>query len=138
MRVMNEEVLRILEMVRSGKITPEEGEKLLAAIGQGEQKQAAAKRTMLRIRVDASDPESDGRAKVNVNVPLAIAKKAMGLLSLVPKETRKELSDKGIDLDAIDLRELIEMFENGGLTEELVNVETGTDEKGAKVKIYVD
>jgi uncharacterized protein with von Willebrand factor type A (vWA) domain len=26
----------------------------------------------------------------------------------------------------------------GGLTEELVNVETGTDEKGAKVKIYVD
>jgi len=130
--------LRILEMVRSGKITPEEGEKLLAAIGQGEQKQAAAKRTMLRIRVDASDPESDGRAKVNVNVPLAIAKKAMGLLSLVPKETRKELSDKGIDLDAIDLRELIEMFESGGLTEELVNVETGTDEKGAKVKIYVD
>lgn len=130
--------MRILEMVRSGKITPEEGEKLLAAIGQGEQKQAAAKRTMLRIRVDASDPESDGRAKVNVNVPLAIAKKAMGLLSLVPKETRKELSDKGIDLDAIDLRELIEMFESGGLTEELVNVETGTDEKGAKVKIYVD
>jgi len=130
--------LRILEMVRSGKITPEEGEKLLTAIGQGEQKQAAAKRTMLRIRVDASDPESDGRAKVNVNVPLAIAKKAMGLLSLVPKETRKELSDKGIDLDAIDLRELIEMFESGGLTEELVNVETGTDEKGAKVKIYVD
>ena len=135
---MNEEVLRILEMVKSGKITPEEGEKLLAAIGQGQQKQAAAKRTMLRIRVDASDPESDGRAKVNVNVPLAIAKKAMGLLSLVPKETRKELSDKGIDLDAIDLRELIEMFESGGLTEELVNVETGTDEKGAKVKIYVD
>ena len=130
--------MRILEMVRSGKITPEEGEKLLTAIGQGEQKQAAAKRTMLRIRVDASDPESDGRAKVNVNVPLAIAKKAMGLLSLVPKETRKELSDKGIDLDAIDLRELIEMFESGGLTEELVNVETGTDEKGAKVKIYVD
>jgi hypothetical protein len=30
------------------------------------------------------------------------------------------------------------MFENGELTEELVNVEAGTPEKGAVVRIYVD
>lgn len=135
---MNEEVLRILEMVKSGRITPEEGEKLMAAIGQGEQKQTQCKHTMLRIRVDVKDPEKTDQAKVNINVPLSIAKKAMGLLSLVPKDTKKELSDKGIDLDSIDLRGLIELFENGELTEELVNVETGTDEKGAKVKVYVE
>jgi hypothetical protein len=135
---MNEEVLRVLEMVRSGKITPEEGEKLLSAIGQGEAKAASVKHTMLRIRVDANDPEKKDQAKVNVNVPLSIAKKAAGLLSLIPKDTKQELSDKGIDLDSIDLKELIELFENGVLTENLVDVQVGDGEKGATVKVYVD
>lgn len=135
---MNEEVLRVLEMVKSGKITPEEGEKLLSAIGQGEIKQAAGKHTMLRIRVDANGPEKKDQAKVNVNVPLSIAKKAAGLLSLIPKDTKQELSDKGIDLESINLKELIEMFENGELTENLVDVQAGDSEKGATVKVYVD
>jgi len=136
---MNEEVTRILEMVRSGKVSPEEGEKLLAAIGQGEEpKKSSAKHTMLRVRVDARDPEKVDHAKVTVNVPLAIAKKAMGLLSLIPKEAKAELEEKGIDLDSIDLKELIEMFEDGELTEELVNIETGDETKGATVRVYVD
>lgn len=135
---MNEEVLRVLEMVRSGKITPEEGEKLLSAIGQGDAKTVSGKRTMLRIRADINDPEKKEQAKVNVNVPLSIAKKAAGLLSLVPKEAKQELSDKGIDLDSIDLKELIELFENGELTENLVDVQVGDDMKGATVKVYVD
>jgi hypothetical protein len=135
---MNEEVLRVLEMVRSGKVTPEEGEKLLAALGQGETKTTTGKHTMLRIRVDVNDPEKTENAKVNVNVPLSIAKKAAGLLSLVPKNTKSELSDNGIDLDSIDLKELIELFENGEMTESLVDVQTGDGEKGATVKVYVD
>ena len=136
---MNEEILRVLEMVKSGKVTPEEGEKLLSAIGQGgEAKKPEEKRTMLRIRVDVADPEKKEQAKVNINVPLSIAKKAAGLLSLVPKDTKTDLADKGIDLDAIDLKELIELFENGEITEDIVNVETGDKEKGATVKVYVD
>jgi hypothetical protein len=136
---MNEEVLRILEMVKSGKVSPEEGEKLLAAIGQGEeQKKSHGKHTMLRVRVDAKDPDKQDHAKVNVNVPLAIAKKAMGLLSLIPKEAKAELDEKGIDLNSIDLKELIDMFEDGELTEELVNIQTGDDEEGATVRVYVD
>jgi hypothetical protein len=49
-----------------------------------------------------------------------------------------ELEDKGIDLDAINLKELIEMFEDGELTEELVNIDAGDETKGAKVRVYVD
>jgi DUF4097 and DUF4098 domain-containing protein YvlB len=137
---MNEEVLRILEMVKSGRITPEEGEKLLSAIGQGseEGKTPAGKRTMLRVRVDVKDPEKSEQAKVNVNVPLAIAKKAMGLLSLIPKEAKAELEQSGIDLSQIDLKGLIEMFEDGEINEDLVDIVTGDERKGATVKVYVD
>ncbi|MDD5018449.1 MAG: hypothetical protein PHO15_10150 [Eubacteriales bacterium] len=136
---MNEETLKVLEMVKNGKITPEEGEKLLSAIGRSDDKQKKnPKYTMLRIRVDANDPNMEEQAKVNINVPLAIAKKAAGLLSLVPKKTKAELEEKGIDLDAINLKELIELFEDGELTEELVNVDAGDKEKGVTVRIYVD
>ncbi|MGE5494113.1 MAG: SHOCT-like domain-containing protein [Burkholderiales bacterium] len=137
---MNEEVLRILEMVKSGRITPEEGEKLLSAIGQGGEagKSPAGKRTMLRVRVDVKDPEKSEQAKVNVNVPLAIAKKAMGLLSLIPKEAKAELEQSGIDLNQIDLKGLIELFEDGEINEDLVDIVTGDERKGATVKVYVD
>jgi hypothetical protein len=136
---MNEEVVKVLEMVKSGRITPEEGEKLLSAIGVGEQADKQKKRaTMLRVRVDARDPEHVDTAKVNVNIPLSLAKKMTGLVKMVPKETRNELEEQGIDLDGIYLKELIEMFEDGELTEELVNIDAGDETKGAKVRVYVD
>lgn len=136
---MNEEVLRILEMVGNGKVSPEEGEKLLAAIGQGgETKPVVGRRSMLRVRVDVKDPEKSEQAKVNVNVPLAIAKKAAGFVALIPKEAKAELEREGIDLNAIDIKGLIEMFEEGELGEELVNVVTGDETKGATVRVYVD
>ncbi len=66
------------------------------------------------------------------NVPLSLAKKAMGLVSLMPKDVKKELNESGIDLDAIDLKELIEMFENGEITEELVNVDAAAPRRRAQ------
>ena len=144
---MNDEILKVLEMVREGKITVEDGEKLIAALKQSDEpveKQSAPSRSkskysMLRIRIDAKDPkQKEDEAKVTVNVPLTLARKAAGLLSLVPKETKKELNEKGIDLDSIDLKELIDLFELGELDEELVNIKVGDEQKGATVKIYVD
>jgi hypothetical protein len=137
---MNEEVVKVLEMVKSGKITPEEGEKLLSAIGVGSESAPANKKraTMLRVRVDAHDPNREDQAKVNINIPLSLAKKMTGLVKMVPRETKDELQEQGIDLDAINLKELIELFEDGELTEELVNVDAGDETKGAKVRIYVE
>lgn len=93
---------------------------------------------MLRVRVDVTDPDKKDQAHVNVNIPLLLAKKAVGLMSLIPKDAKKELSDKGINLDEINLQELIELFEDGEISEELVNVDTGDDKQGAKVRVYVD
>ena len=115
---MNEEILKVLEMVKEGKLTPEQGESLLSAMNVGEEpkKQPTTKKSMLRVRVDVRDPSKQETAKVNVNVPLSLAKKAMGLVSLMPKEAKSELLDNGIDLDAIDLKELITLFEDGEIT----------------------
>lgn len=136
---MNEEILKVLEMVKEGKLTPEQGEQLISAMKPEKDAPNQNKiNSMLRVRVNVNDPDKKEQAKVNVNVPLSLAKKAMGLVSLMPKDVKKELNDNGIDLDAINLKELIEMFESGEITEELVDVKTGSEEKGATVKVYVD
>ncbi len=151
---MNEEVMKVLEMVKSGRITPEEGEKLLNALGMGAGTNASAgsastssggesprprqRATMLRIRVDADDPAHADRAKINVNLPLSLGKKLTALTKLIPKQTRDELDEKGIDLSAINLQELIGMFEDGIIDGDLVNIDADDDGNGAKVRIYVD
>ena len=139
---MNEETLKVLELIKEGKITPEEGEKLLSAMRTEEQPEAPKARTtknsMLRVRVDVNDPDDKEKVKVNVNIPLILAKKAAGLISLLPKEAKAEMAEKGIDLEAINIAELIELFEDGLLTEELVNVDAGDGENSARVRVYVD
>jgi len=136
---MNEEVLKVLEMVRQGKISAEEGEKLISAMGaDAPAKKPEKKNSMLRVRIDVNDPEKKEQARVNVNVPLVLAKKAVGLMTFIPKDTKNELKEKGINLDDINLKELIELFEDGEIDEELVNVDVGDGVQGAKVRVYVD
>ncbi len=136
---MNEEILKVMEMVREGKITPEDGEKLLSAMGtEAPSQKTGKKNSMLRVRVDVNDPDNKEQVHVNVNMPLLLAKKAVGLVSMIPKEAKQEILDAGIDLDSINLKELIELFEEGSIGEELVTVDAGDDAKGAKVRVYVD
>jgi len=136
---MNEEVLKVLEMVQDGKITKEEGEKLISAItGTESEKVRKSKYSMLRVRVNVNNPDKSENERVNINLPLSIAKKAASLVSLIPNDAKKELSEKGIDIDSINLVELIAMFEDGEINEELVNVVSGDDETGTTVKVYVD
>jgi len=140
---MNEDIMRILEMVKDGKLTPAEGEKLMSAVGEEVPvRKKAKKKSTLRIRINTNESdEEDGNEQsvVNVNVPLVLAKKLVGLASLTPKDVKSDLSEKGIDLDSIDLQGLIEAFEDGDITEELVNIETKNNKgETTSVKIYVD
>ena len=126
-------------MVREGKISAEDGEKLLSAMGtELPVKKLGKKNSMLRVRADVTDPDKKEHARVNVNIPLGLAKKAVGLMNFIPKDAKKELAEQGIDLDEINLKELIELFEDGEISEELVNVDAGDDTRGAKVRVYVD
>ncbi len=135
---MNERI-KILEMVEQGKITAEEGAKLLSAIEEGEPKREPATEVIkaekkddvsyLKIRVFEGDME---KPKVKVNIPLALAKLGM---QFVPDDKMKNLEIKGkpFDLDAI-LKEVSENFQG-----ELVNVEdVGEDGKTTMVKIFIE
>lgn len=105
---MNEERMRILEMLQEGRINAEETEKLLAALGEeGSDKSTAVqlnnrnkgrneqggKKRHLRIIVNEG-----GKEKVNMSLPLGIAK---SLLNFVPQSAKNKMAEKDIDLNAL-------------------------------------
>lgn len=106
--MMKEEKMRILEMLQDGKINAEETEKLLAALGEEESGQSTAvqlksrnegaigqagKKRHLRIIVNEA-----GKDKVNMSLPLGIAK---SLLNFVPQSAKDKMAAKDIDLDSL-------------------------------------
>src|SRR5256885_721615 len=65
-----EERMKILDMVREGKISPEEGARLLQALQAGAKK-GSDLRDPRWLRVRVTDIKS-GRTKVNVNIPMSL------------------------------------------------------------------
>lgn len=134
------EKARILQMVRDGKITPDEGLELLEAMDSTEARvQGPLKKTadrFLRIRVDSAD------TKVNVNVPLGLLKATSRFVTMgmgfIPDEARRELEAKGIDLSQIDFEELIGLIEQGLVDGKLVDVDTEDEEGRTRVEVYVE
>jgi hypothetical protein len=75
---MNEERRKVLEMLSQGKITVEEAEKLLAAVGAADpgpaaESDAAGRRSWkyLRVQVEPS-PGSENGDRVNIRVPFKL------------------------------------------------------------------
>src|SRR6056297_3399557 len=105
---MSEEKMRILEMLQDGKINAEETEKLLAALG--EEEAAAIEATNMRNQIGSSAAglkskkhlriivNEGGKEKVNMSVPLGIAK---SLLNFVPQSAKDKMAEKDIDLNAL-------------------------------------
>lgn len=122
---MEAERKQILEMVRDGKLTVEEAQKIMEAMDQGEEEAtpatAAKPPRFLRVRVK----DEDG-SKVNVSVPLSLVRV---LWKFIPRDAMRELEGHNIDIDSI----LAAV--NEGAQGVLVDVE---DEDGTKVEIIVE
>jgi hypothetical protein len=122
-----EERMQILNMVAEGKITAEEGAKLLTAL-EPERKREARTVTdspsaprWFRVRV--TDLET-GKSKVNVNLPM----------SLVDVGTRMG-ARFAPELEDLDFRDIIEQIKSGAQGK-IVEVEDVED--GERVEIYVE
>lgn len=117
----NEERLMILRMVEDGKISAEEGTRLLKALGSEEgapaPQSSASPSRFMRVRV--TDLVT-GKQKVSVNIPLALV--TFGL-RFVPETDQ---IDKGAIQAAID----------SGLTGRIVDVLD--DEDGHHVEVFLD
>lgn len=95
---MDQERKQVLEMVRDGKLSVDEAQKILDAMNEGDERMRSAaspRRSprFLRIRVK----DEDG-SKVNLSIPLSLAKVMM---RFVPGDVMGALSDQNMDLDTI-------------------------------------
>lgn len=116
---LQEERLQILKMIAEGKISAEEGARLLEALeASSTTGEAARGGKWFRIRV--TDLKS-GRHKVNVNIP-------MGLVSVGAKIGAKFASP-------MDVEEILDAI-RGGARGKIIDVEDMED--GERVEIYVD
>lgn len=139
---MNNEKMKVLEMIASGKIAPAEGLDLLNALEDSNQKSSVSpdnRGRFLRIRVDSAQKNT----KVNVNIPLGLLKVATKFadigMKFIPAEAHQELQKKGINLSDIDFKELVQLVDQGLVDGKLVDIDT--EEEGAgrtKVEIYVE
>ena len=143
---MSEESKKILEMLAEGKISVDEAERLLKALGSTDAPKKKHKGIeiikqicddkpgkkgaprFLRVKVDSKDGD-----EVDVKLPLALVKAGLKLSSVMPKGTEEKLLEKGIDLAnlaELNSEEFIEALE-----ELEINVESGD---GDEVFIYAE
>lgn len=123
---MSEEKRLILEMVKAGKISVSDAEKLLESTGSLVEKPSVSKsvnRKFLKILVI-----EDNVAKVNITIPIALAEVG---LKLIPNDKLK------IEGKEINLNEILNLIQDGS-EGELVNIDTMDGGKDVKVRIFIE
>ncbi len=119
-----EERMQILRMIQAGKISAEEGEKLIEALrAKGRQQGAEAPSTSRWLRVRVSDADS-GKVKVNINLP-------MRLVDMALKAAARFLPE----LDSGDLEDLRESLRSGAQGKIL---DVDQEQDGERVEIFVE
>jgi hypothetical protein len=119
---MNEEKRKVLDMLAQGKITVEEADKLLAAIGEpsGEAgTDAGGKRVWKYLRVQVEPgPGSEHGDKVNIRVPMKLIRAGLKFAAFIPQQAQSQVHDalkeKGfnVDLSKITPQDLEDLVSN--------------------------
>ena len=126
--VTSEERMRILKMIQEGKITAEEGAKLLAALRES-RKEVRVPTTIpgrggkgwLRVRVTDM---ATNRAKVNVNLPMSLMDAGFKIGAKFAPE-----------LDGIDLTQFVEDVKAGAQGKIIDVID---EEDGEHVEIFIE
>lgn len=122
-----EERMKILKLIQDGKITAEEGAKLLSALGTSSRRPSPRPRSAMGsryMRVRVTDTVT-GKSKVNVNLPLKLVDAGLNIAAQFTP---------GMDLDKIT--EAI----NDAVEENMVGkiVDVVDDEDGEHVEIIIE
>ncbi len=119
---MTEERRIVLEMVRDGKITIEEAERLLTAVPQVEHELSVTIKPK-RFRIQVIE---DGKVIVNVKFPFGLAKAGLKLATVVGSKA-PEASNH---LKDIDINEILDALSSGDITLPYTFVDVDSDENG--------
>lgn len=150
---MNEHRRQILEMLATGKITADEAEHLIAALGKEEPQAGSSasaaepspkpKPKYLRVMVEAIDHnEDDAPTKVNVRVPMQLLRAGVRLASFIPAKARDRvndaLKDNGLEFDLSDVKpeNLEEIIEH--LNDLEVDVDHVEKDNNVKVRVFCE
>ena len=140
---MSDNQKRIPDMLAEGKISADEAQKLLAAIGAGGDETKStpprdAKYLRVVIHPDPDSPKSEDVRKVNVRIPISLIRAGIKFTSLIPTDASEQvnaaLKEKGIDFDVRNLRpeDLEELI--AALHDLEVDVQSGKE----KAHVYVE
>ncbi|MGD0612114.1 MAG: hypothetical protein ABSB41_11425 [Anaerolineales bacterium] len=123
----SEERMKILKMIEEGKLSAEEGTRLLSALSSGSRLVssagglAASGAKWLRVRVT---DVNTGRSKATVQIPIALIDAGMKIGAHFAPE-----------IDGVDMTELMEALRTG-MTGKIIDVTD--DEDGEHVEIFVE
>lgn len=122
----SEERMKILQMIQDGKVSAEDGSKLLAALSDSEQRRPRPTTRFSEsryIRVRVTDMFS-GKTKVSVNLPLGLVDAGLNIAS----NFMPDLGESTADDISTAIRE--------GLTGKIVDV--FDEEDGEHIEIYIE
>ncbi|MBZ5551559.1 MAG: hypothetical protein LAO21_02485 [Acidobacteriia bacterium] len=146
---MNENRLKILQMLSAGQITADEAERLIAALEKeppvspppiGFDTNPKAKPKYLRVVVE---PEKEGQGgargpKVNIRVPVQLLRAGVKLGSLIPDQARihvnEALHGHGMNFDLTQIKP--ENLEE--LIDHLNDLTIDVDDKDIKVRVFCE
>jgi len=119
-----EERVKILSMIEEGKITAEEGARLLTALSRSKESSPTARQSEARwLRVRVSDMDT-GKVTVNVSLPIGLVDVGLRMgARFVP------------DMEGLEIEQLAEALRQG-LTGKIVDVID--EEDGNRVEVYVE
>ncbi len=119
-----EERMKILKMIEEGKVSAEEGAKLLAALASANRPSgglSASGAKWLRVRVTDSN---SGRSKATVQIPISLMEAGMKIGAHFAPE-----------IDGVNMDQLMEALRTG-MTGKIIDVTD--DEDGEHVEIFVE
>jgi hypothetical protein len=148
--MLTEERRRILNMLAEGKLTAEQADKLLEALGNQPAALALGNKEpapnlprsdpkYLRVLVEGYDEQNPGSGKVNVRVPFTLIRGGMRLAALLPatahEPINRALRENGVDIDISKIKP--ENLED--LVEHLRELTVDVDGRhGEKVRIFCE
>ncbi|MGB7624254.1 MAG: hypothetical protein WBN92_18050 [Terriglobia bacterium] len=146
---MNENRMKILQMLATGQITADEAERLIAALEKeppaspatdGSEPRPKSKPKYLRVVVDPEKDNSGGPRgpKVNIRVPVQLLRAGVKLGSLIPVQARSQVNDAmrehGVQFDLSQLKP--ENLED--LIDHLNDLTVDVDDKDIKVRVFCE
>jgi hypothetical protein len=143
---MTEERRQILEMLAEGKISADEADRLIGALG-GASSTATATAVAIQtrplpkfIRVMVDAKEGDKPVHINVRVPIALLRAGVRLASMIPsvaqERVNRALREQGMDFDISqikpeNLNEVIDQLQD-------LSVDIDQQQDDVKIRIFTE